>query len=73
MLHACYNNTTKANMSSEVKTLLSYENKVILAPMVRVGTLPMRLLALDYGADLVYSEELIDWKFLRSIRRENGT
>lgn len=49
-----------------------YKDKIILAPMVRVGTLPMRLLALDYGADLVYSEELIDWKFLRSVRRENG-
>ncbi|KAJ4442081.1 hypothetical protein ANN_11947 [Periplaneta americana] len=31
----------------------------------------MRLLALDYGADIVYCEELIDWKLLRSIRREN--
>ncbi|KAG5888294.1 hypothetical protein JTB14_006680 [Gonioctena quinquepunctata] len=39
--------------------------------MVRVGTLPMRLLALDYGADIVYSEELIDWKFLKSVRRVN--
>lgn len=27
-----------------------------LAPMVRVWTLPMRLLALDYGADIVYCE-----------------
>lgn len=52
---------------------LTYDNKIILAPMVRVGTLPMRLLALDYGADIVYSEELIDWKFLKSIRRKNGT
>lgn len=51
---------------------LNYENKTCLAPMVRVGTLPMRLLALDYGADIVYSEELIDWKFLRSIRKVNG-
>ena len=33
-----------------------YRGKAILAPMVRVGTLPMRLLALDYGADLVYCE-----------------
>lgn len=40
--------------------------------MVRIGTLPMRLLALDYGADIVYTEELIDRKLLRSIRRENG-
>ncbi|KAB0382915.1 hypothetical protein FD755_004832, partial [Muntiacus reevesi] len=36
---------------------LCYHNKLILAPMVRVGTLPMRLLALDYGADIVYCEE----------------
>ena len=35
---------------------MNYSGKVILAPMVRVGTLPMRLLALDYGADIVYSE-----------------
>lgn len=51
---------------------LVYSNKIILAPMVRVGTLPMRLLALDYGADIVYSEELIDWKFMRTIRRINS-
>lgn len=35
---------------------LSFRNITALAPMVRVGTLPMRLLALDYGADLVYCE-----------------
>lgn len=51
---------------------LNYDNKIILAPMVRVGTLPMRLLAIDYGADIVYTEELIDWKFLKTVRRENG-
>lgn len=51
---------------------LSYSGKTILAPMVRVGTLPMRLLALEFGADIVYSEELIDWKLLRSFRRVNG-
>lgn len=51
---------------------ITFDNKIILAPMVRVGTLPMRLLALEYGADIVYSEELIDWKFLKSIRRVNG-
>lgn len=52
--------------------MVIYEDKIILAPMVRIGTLPMRLLALRYGADLVYSEELIDWKFLRSKRTVNG-
>lgn len=40
---------------------LCYRNKLILAPMVRVGTLPMRLLALDYGADIVYCEVRGSW------------
>jgi tRNA-dihydrouridine synthase 2 len=39
---------------------LRYEGANVLAPMVRVGTLPMRMLAADYGAHLVYTEELID-------------
>ncbi|XP_060109688.1 tRNA-dihydrouridine(20) synthase [NAD(P)+]-like [Heteronotia binoei] len=50
---------------------LCFRNKVILAPMVRVGTLPMRLLALDYGADIVYCEELIDLKMLKCKRVVN--
>jgi hypothetical protein len=45
-----------------------YKGKTILAPMVRVGTLPMRLLARGYGADIVYSEELIDHRLLRCQR-----
>ena len=40
---------------------LCYEGKVILAPMVRIGTLPTRLLALKYGADIVYAEVRVDW------------
>ena len=36
--------------------MLNYADKLILAPMVRVGTLPMRLLALEFGADIVYTE-----------------
>ncbi|XP_020844957.1 tRNA-dihydrouridine(20) synthase [NAD(P)+]-like isoform X1 [Phascolarctos cinereus] len=51
--------------------MLCYQGKVILAPMVRVGTLPMRLLALDYGADIVYCEELIDIKMLQCKRVVN--
>ena len=30
--------------------------KVVLAPMVRSGELPTRLLSLKYGADLVWGE-----------------
>ncbi|GAB0096346.1 tRNA-dihydrouridine(20) synthase [Sergentomyia squamirostris] len=50
---------------------LSYENKIILAPMVRIGTLPSRLLALKYGVDIVYTEELVDFRIIKSIRMEN--
>jgi len=50
---------------------LDYRGKMILAPMVKVGTLPMRLLALEYGADIVYTEEIIDKRLLASDRIEN--
>lgn len=32
----------------------------------------MRLLALDYGADIVYTEELIDHRLIRCYRKVNG-
>ncbi|KAJ1660190.1 tRNA-dihydrouridine synthase 2 [Dispira simplex] len=50
-----------------------YHGKHILAPMVRVGTLPMRMLALKYGADLVYTPEIIDKRIIKSQRRVNPT
>ena len=37
-----------------------YRAKVVLAPMVRSGELPSRLLALRYGADLVWGPETVD-------------
>lgn len=37
------------------------------------GTLPMRLLALEYGADIVYSEEIIAKKIARCVRLADGT
>jgi tRNA-dihydrouridine synthase 2 len=51
---------------------LDYQRKHILAPMVRMGTLPMRLLCLEYGADIVYSEEIVDLKLLQCDRVENS-
>ena len=41
---------------------LNYEGANILAPMVRVGTLPMRWVTAEYGCDIVYTEEMIDRK-----------
>jgi len=40
--------------------------------MVRVGTLPMRMLCLQYGASLVYTEELIDRRLVLSTPVENA-
>eukprot|EP00357_Protocruzia_adherens_P022103 CAMPEP_0115035900 /NCGR_PEP_ID=MMETSP0216-20121206/41772_1 /TAXON_ID=223996 /ORGANISM="Protocruzia adherens, Strain Boccale" /LENGTH=400 /DNA_ID=CAMNT_0002415565 /DNA_START=153 /DNA_END=1355 /DNA_ORIENTATION=- len=48
-----------------------YSNKLMLAPMVRMGGLPFRLLNLRHGADLVYSEEIIDLKLSNCQRIEN--
>jgi tRNA-dihydrouridine synthase 2 len=39
---------------------VDYRGKVVLAPMVRSGELPSRLLALKYGADLVWGPETVD-------------
>ncbi|CBI18618.3 unnamed protein product, partial [Vitis vinifera] len=46
-------------------------NRLVLAPMVRVGTLPFRLLAAQYGADITYGEEIIDHKLIKCERRLN--
>ncbi|KAK5581409.1 hypothetical protein RB653_001441 [Dictyostelium firmibasis] len=51
--------------------VMDYYNKKIMAPMVRVGTYPMRLLAYNYGCDIAYSEELIDLKLMKSTRHVN--
>ena len=44
---------------------------VCLAPMVRASTLPLRILALKYGASHVYSEELVDRSIMASERVVN--
>lgn len=49
-------------MAAQVKRVqiprrgVDYRGKIVLAPMVRSGELPSRLLALHYGADLVWGK-----------------
>ncbi|CAK7216443.1 tRNA-dihydrouridine synthase 2 [Sporothrix curviconia] len=50
---------------------VDYRNKIVLAPMVRSGELPSRLLALQYGADLVWGPETIDQSMIGTTRRVN--
>eukprot|EP00977_Amphora_coffeiformis_P004815 scaffold1033_cov171-Amphora_coffeaeformis.AAC.32 len=42
-----------------------------LAPMVRASTIPLRTLALEYGADFCYTEELVDRSIGDTLRVEN--
>jgi len=50
------------------KKKLDFENKVILAPMVRIGSFPMRYMSLKYGADYVCTCEIVDKRLIKSTR-----
>ncbi|CAN8098940.1 unnamed protein product [Discula destructiva] len=50
---------------------VDYRGKIVLAPMVRSGELPSRLLALHYGADLVWGPETVDRAMIGTTRRIN--
>jgi len=52
-----------ASVSKKVpipKNGVDYRNTVVLAPMVRSGELPSRLMALKYGADLVWGQSIVE-------------
>ncbi|KAK3709263.1 tRNA-dihydrouridine synthase 2 [Vermiconidia calcicola] len=51
---------------------VDYRGKIVLAPMVRSGECPSRLLALKYGADLVWGPETIDKAVIGTTRHENS-
>ena len=46
----CDNDKTSPEEKVTKHPRLTYSGKMILAPMVKIGTTPMRLLALHYGA-----------------------
>ncbi|KAH8175963.1 dihydrouridine synthase (Dus) domain-containing protein [Sarocladium implicatum] len=64
-------------MAAEMKKVpiprrgVDYRGKIVLAPMVRSGELPSRLLALHYGADLVWGPETVDKSMIGTTRRVN--
>ncbi|KAF2717402.1 FMN-linked oxidoreductase [Polychaeton citri CBS 116435] len=53
------------------KNGVDYRGKIVLAPMVRSGECPSRLLALRYGADLVWGPETIDKALIGTTRQVN--
>lgn len=50
---------------------VDYRGKIVLAPMVRSGELPSRLLALKYGADLVWGPETVDRSMIGTTQQTN--
>ena len=67
--------STPADAASPLSSVVAdrlFRFSVCLAPMVRAGTLPFRLLCLGYGADVVWGEEIIDRKMLGCERRANA-
>ncbi|KAL1590233.1 hypothetical protein WHR41_01179 [Cladosporium halotolerans] len=53
------------------KNGVDYRGKIVLAPMVRSGECPSRLIALKYGADLVWGPETIDKAMIGTTRTFN--
>ncbi|EGW32771.1 uncharacterized protein SPAPADRAFT_60124 [Spathaspora passalidarum NRRL Y-27907] len=51
--------------------MLNYASKICLAPMVRSGELPIRLVSLKYGCDLVWTPEIVDKKLITCVRTVN--
>lgn len=45
--------------------MITYDKCIVLAPMVRIGELPTRMLSLKYGADLVWGPEIVDVRSTR--------
>ena len=53
------------------KNGVDYRGKIVLAPMVRSGELPSRLLAVKYGADLAWGPETVDKSMIGTTKRFN--
>lgn len=50
-----------------------YGSGLHLAPMVRIGTCPTRLIALESGANLVWGPEIVDKAIIGSTREVDRT
>ena len=46
--------------------------KLLLAPMVRVNSLAFRTVCAEYGANMLYSEEIVARSLVESKRSENA-
>lgn len=51
--------------------MVNFVGKLCLAPMVRLGELPTRIMSLAHGCDLVWSPEIVDKKIILTTRVAN--
>ncbi|KAF1786799.1 Aldolase-type TIM barrel [Phytophthora cactorum] len=58
--------------SVSVPKLYLHSIQLALTTALYSGTLPLRLLSLRYGADLVYGEEIVDKRIISAVRVPNG-
>ena len=68
--------SSDSSASIQDRAFALFRDAEILAPMVRASTTPLRTLALSYGADLVYTEEIVDRSITtcdRVVNEELGT
>ena len=54
------NRHSSTDKTTQERANALFQDAEILAPMVRASSTPLRSLALSYGCDLVYSEEIVD-------------
>jgi len=69
----CRTTIINDDLSIQEKAKALFQNSEILAPMVRASTTPLRTLALHYGADLVFTEEIVDRAITTKTERIHNT
>lgn len=72
MVPADHAPTRQPDAENTTPSQLNYWNGLFLAPMVRIGSLPTRLLSLEYGADLVWGPEIVDRAIIGTTRQVDG-
>ena len=73
-LNSGQNETSNGNcdLTFQERANFLFKDKEIVAPMVRASSTPFRTLALSYGADLVYTEEIVDRAITSTDRKFNS-
>ena len=61
------------NYDLQLLTNRLYRNVICLGPMVRINSLPLRLLCLEYGVHTIFTEEIIDKRLVKCNRIDHNS